>query len=76
MTTLGSVDRVSFDQLAVDECSVYTLSIFSGIYRFNKRGGPRVKLVSINGESVNFIIDSHDVFWSNYAQGTVMRRRK
>lgn len=76
MTTLGSLEQVSFDQLSVDERSVYALSILSGIYRFDKRGGTPAKLVSINGESVNFVVDSHDLFWSNYSQGTVMRRRK
>jgi hypothetical protein len=75
-TTVASVDNVGFDQLAVDDRSVYALSLLSGIYRLGKKGWPPLKLVPVNREVVNFVTDDLDIFWSNYKDGTVMRRRK
>lgn len=76
MTTIGSVANAQFDQLAVDQNSVYALSVLFGIYRFDKKGGEPLKVVPINREQVSFVIDERYLFWSNYAQGTITRMRK
>jgi streptogramin lyase len=73
---LATVKDAGFDRLAVDEKTVYALSVLKGIYRIDKSGRPPVLLVPLNGVSANLAIDASNIYWSNYNEGTVMRRSK
>jgi len=75
-TILATVKDAGFDRLAVDEKAVYALSVLKGIYRIDKNVGPPVLLVPLNGVSANLAIDTSNIYWSNYNEGTVMRRSK
>ncbi len=61
---------------AVDDRSLYAVSLTSGIYRFDKSGVQPVKLVPVERKLVKFAIDAQNLFWSNYDEGTIMRLRK
>jgi len=75
-TILATVKDAGFDRLAVDEKALYALSVLKGIYRMDKNGRPPVLLVPLNGVSANLAIDASNIYWSNYNEGTVMRRSK
>jgi hypothetical protein len=75
-TILATVKDAGFDRLAVDEKAVYALSVLNGIYRIEKNGSPPVLLVPLNVVSANLAIDSSNIYWSNYNEGTVMRCSK
>jgi hypothetical protein len=75
-TILATVKDAGFDRLAVDEKAVYALSVLKGIYRIDKNGRPPVLLVPLNGVSANLAIDDSNIYWSDYNEGTVMRRSK
>jgi hypothetical protein len=75
-TILATVKDAGFDRLAVDKGAVYALSALKGIYRIDKNGRPPVLLVPLNGVSANLAIDTSNIYWSNYNEGTVMRRSK
>lgn len=76
VTTVASVDNARFDQIAVDDRSIYTVDLTSGLYRLDKSGGQPVKLVTIDRQLVKLAIDGQNVFWSNYDEGTITRRAK
>jgi hypothetical protein len=76
MTIVGSVENAPFDQLAVDDRSIYTVGLTSGIYRFDKSGGQPVKLAPVDKQLVKFATDAQNLYWSNYDEGTITRRRK
>jgi hypothetical protein len=75
-TILATVKDAGFDRLVVDESAVYALGVMKGIYRINKNRRPPVLLVPLNGVSANLAIDRSNIYWSNYNEGTVMRRSK
>jgi hypothetical protein len=75
-TILGTVKDANFDRLVVDEKAVYALSVLKGIYRIDKNGRPPVLLEPLDAVSANLAIDRSNIYWSNYNQGTVMRRSK
>ena len=76
VTTIANVENAAFDQILIDERSVYALSVIQGIYRIDKRGESAVRLVPLDRVSANFAIDEQNLYWSNYDEGTVNRRRK
>jgi hypothetical protein len=76
VTTLVGDQNAPFDLLRVDDRNVYGLSVIKGIYRIGKSGGAPVRLVPLDRTDANFAIDEQNLYWSNYEEGTVSRRRK